>query len=127
MAYTVALFGAAEKGQFRQAYTCQTVEQLLDTFGQPPAETVGLHLAIQALLYQRRLLFVRVEEEGFSAADYYQGMRLLSSKAVGSISAIGLPGVGDPDIIAACKPLCSVHRSFLILTESDLYDYLMAS
>jgi hypothetical protein len=124
MAYTVAFFGAAEKGQYRQAYQCETLEQLLDTFGHPPAETLGLHFAIQALLYQRRLLFIRVEEEGFSAADYHQGIRLLAQTKQ-LISAVGLPGVGDPEIIEACSPLCSAHRSFLILSQADLYDYLM--
>jgi hypothetical protein len=127
MGYTVAFFGAAEKGQYRIATLCESLEQLLDTFGHPPADTLGLHFAIQALLYHRRLIFIRVEEEGFSAQDYYQGVRLLSNpKQIGPLNAIGLPNVGDPNIIAACEPLCSVHRSFLILTEADLYDYLMA-
>jgi hypothetical protein len=125
MAYTVAFFGAAEKGQFRQACQCDTLEQLLDTFGHPPADTLGLHFAIQALMYKRRLLFIRVEEEGFSAGDYYQGVRLLSGTKSVQLTAIGLPGVGDPDIIEACQPLCTSHRSLLLLTQADLYDYLM--
>ena len=33
-------------------------------------------------------------------------------------------GVGDAELIQAATPVCTLHKSFLIIDESDLYDYL---
>lgn len=122
----VALFGEAEKGEFRKGYLCQDVAELADHLGEPPSEDAkGLHYAVQALLYDRKVLFFRVREEGFSEQDYLHGLQMLKNKeSVASLSAIGLPGVGNSEIIDATTPICSAHRSFLILSEKDLYDYL---
>ena len=125
MSYTVALFGEAEKGEFRTAYFCQSLAQLADNLGHPPDESRGLHLAVQALLYRRQLIFFRVMEEGFSLQDYLLGLRFLqNNQFVSNLSAICLPGVGDSEIINATEPVCHIHDSLLITTESDLYDYL---
>ncbi len=123
--YIIALFGQTERGQYRIAHYCNDLPQLVETFGHPPPETTGLYLAIQALLYNRGLIFFRVEEEGFSCDDYLLGLNYLKSQATDiRIAAIGLPGVGDREIIDASTPICAQHKSLLVFTEADLYDYL---
>lgn len=122
---SIALFGEAEKGVFQKPYICKTLSQLIDTFGLPPDESLGLDFAIQTLLYQKQLVYFRVREEGFSIADYMLGLKELEKKdQIGNIDAICLPGVGDKEIIAASERLCQIHKSFLITTEKDLFDYL---
>ncbi|MFT4552975.1 MAG: hypothetical protein ACI9S8_001607 [Chlamydiales bacterium] len=128
MAYTVALFGESEKGEYRTAYFCQTLTQLAENLGHPPIESQGLHLAVQTLLFRRNLIFFRVKEEGFSVQDYLLGLRFLeNNQFVSNLAAICLPGVGDADIIEATEPVCDAHSSFLICSESDLYDFLTAN
>lgn len=123
---TIALFGEAEKGKFQTAYYCETLPQLVEFLGNPPAQSHGLFYAVQVLLYQRNLLFFRVKEEGFSERDYLVGLHLLETQQLfPHISAICLPGVGNYEIIHAMVPFCKSHHSFIITTEPDLYDYLM--
>lgn len=122
---TLALFGEAEKGNFNTAYFCESLPQLMEVFGHPPPESQGLDCAIQALLYQRKLIFFRVEEEGFSYQDYFLGLRVLQRKnLLEDVAAICLPGVGNAKIIDTVIPICELHKSVIITTESDLYDYL---
>jgi hypothetical protein len=123
--YTVALFGEAEKGDYRKPCLCRTVNQLLELFGNPPLHSRGIYYAIQALLFQRSLLFLRVREEGFSYEDYLQGLYLLQKQPYPSgIDALYLPGVGDREIIVAITPICEIYHSLLITNEADFYDYL---
>lgn len=122
MQYVVALFGESERGQFKKAHLIRELPQLLDILGNPPPESQGLFYAIQALLYQREVIYFRVMEEGFSRIDYFYGLKAL--KDVEKLDAIFLPGVGDAEIIAASHALCTSHRSHLITTQKDLYDYL---
>lgn len=123
--YILALFGEAEKGEYLRAYFCHTLPQLIECFGNPPPHSHGLPYAIQALLYHRDLIFLRVREEGFSYHDYLAGIRLLESqKMIPHITALCLPGVGDAEIIQAVTPFCVEHHAILITSESDLYDYL---
>jgi hypothetical protein len=125
MAETVALFGEAEKGDFRTAYFFQHVSQLVDHLGNPPEESVGLHYAVQALLMEQQVIFFRVEEEGFSIKDYMLGLKFLEQKhLIADLTAVFLPGVGSMDIIDAVLPICDLYDSVLIMTESDLYDYM---
>lgn len=123
-AYTMALFGEAEKGEYRTAYFCRSLDQLLDVFGNPPPQSRGLHYAVQALLYHRDLIFFRVREEGFSHQDYMLGLKDLKNLSFLNISAICLPGVGDTEIIEAISPICAMYHSILITNEADFYDYL---
>lgn len=118
----VALFGEAEKGQFQVPYLLKDMPQLMDCLGHPPDESEGLFFAIQTLLFKRDLIFFRVEAEGFSESDYFSGLKYLQK--IQALQAICLPGVGDPKIIHACQPICHIHRSCLITTQKDLYDYL---
>jgi hypothetical protein len=40
------------------------------------------------------------------------------------LHAICLPGVGDSEIMNESQGLCEIHKSHIITTEKDLYDYL---
>lgn len=123
--HTIALFGEAEKGDYRTLYFCKSIPQLMEYFGNPPPHSLGLFYAIQALLYQRLLIFFRVREEGFSVPDYFAGMHLLENKsAIPQLSAICIPGVGNSEVIEAVSLICLNRHSLLITTEADLYDYL---
>lgn len=124
--HTIALFGEAQKGEFETAYFCKTLAQLSDFLGEPPSkECLGLQFAIQALLFERGVVFFRVREEGYSAREYRFGLNFLVNKELfPSISAVCLPGVGDAEIIEETAPICALHKSILIVTERDLYDYL---
>lgn len=122
---TFALFGEAEKGQYQTAYHCQNLEQLLEFLGNPPPNSLGIHFAVQALLYERDLIFLRVKEEGFSADDYFYGAELLEKGIlIPSISAICAPGVGDPKVVTRISKVCQLYESVLVTSEADLYDYL---
>lgn len=117
----IALFGEAEKGSFTDGLICNDVSQLMDCYGNPPAESSGLYYAVQALLYRYKLIFFRVEHEGFSKQDYFNGIKILSkSPLINGVHAICMPGVGDQTIIHALEPLSNI----LIINEADLYDYL---
>ncbi len=121
---TMALFGEAEKGQFRKAYVLRELPQLVDTLGNPPEESQGIHFAVQALLYRRELIYFRVEEEGFSEDDYLFGFKQLES--VKKLHALCMPKVGSIEILEASRPICEKHKSLLLMSQKDLYDYLTA-
>lgn len=128
MIYTIALFGEAEKGEFRTAYFCQNLEELDEYFGNPPPQSKGLYYAVQALLFKRNLIFFRVMEEGFSIQDYLSGARLLEQqRLIPHLDAICAPGVGDPAVLNALQPICQHYHSILISSEADFYDYLTST
>ena len=86
---------------------------------------LGFQFAIQSLLYDRNLIFFRVKEEGFSTSDYLQGLYQLEKQHLFSnIKAVGMPGVGNGEIIGASETFCNIYNSILITSEADLYDYL---
>lgn len=126
MKYTVALFGEAGKGEYHTAYYCQSLTQLSEYLGEPPStDSKGLDFAVQALLYQHGVIYFRVHEEGFSTQDYLLGFNFLEQKErFPDIAALFLPGVGNAEIIEATDSICSLYKSFLVLSERDLYDYL---
>jgi hypothetical protein len=128
MPYVIALFGEAEKGEYRTAYLLHSLPQLVEYLGNPPPESQGLYCAVQALLYKRYLLFFRVQEEGFSYQDYIEGLQVMErgDPQVLPINAICLPGVGDSKIINAMTPFCLARHSVMITSEADLFDYLTA-
>ncbi len=119
---TMALFGEAERGQFKKAYVLRELPQLVDVFGNPPENSLGIHFAVQALLFQRELIYFRVEEEGYSVDDYYFGLKHLSS--VKKLHALCMPGIGEPEIMEVSQNICDKHSSVLITSQKDLYDYL---
>lgn len=124
---TIFLFGAAERGELCTPLCLTSLEQVLDILGNPPENTEGIRYAVQALLYQQNLIYFRVAEEGFSTEDYIQGLRILKQKNLQTpLTAIGMPGVGDEEIIQAAIPICHLYQSVLLVSEKDLYDYLTA-
>lgn len=128
MRCTVFLFGEAEKGEFCTPLLCKSLTQLADRFGHPPKESLGLGYAVQALLFQRELIYFRVKEEGFSTSDYQQGIRLLEkSDLFHNLVAIGAPGLGNASVMNEINRVCLQHKSVLIVTEKDLYDLLTYS
>lgn len=123
--HTVFLFGEAEKGDFCTPLLLKSLPQLAEVCGNPPPESLGIQYAVQALLYERELVFFRVKEEGFSLSDYMRGLKLLENPSLfHNLAAICMPGVGDEELIDASCTVCTIHKSFLITSEKDLYDFL---
>lgn len=123
--YTIIIFGEAERGEYRTAYFCQNLAQLDEYFGHPPPSSHGLFYAVQALLFERHLIFFRVPEEGFSTTDYLTGLKLIERQIIiPEVHAICTPGVGDREVLDALMPICHQYHSILITNEADFYDYL---
>lgn len=128
MQRVIALFGEAEKGRLDQPHVISELPQLLDLLGHPPPESRGLFFAVQSLLYEREVVFFRVREEGYSLDDYLRGLSLLKDKKqFQKLHALCLPGVGDIDLLDATQEICSVRKACLLVSETDLYDYLTNS
>ncbi|MBS0620579.1 MAG: hypothetical protein JSS61_03870 [Verrucomicrobia bacterium] len=123
--HTIFLFGEAEKGDFCTPMICRSLPQLADHFGNPPEESLGISYAVQALLFNRELIFFRVKEEGYSIGDYMRGIQILESReGIRELAAICMPGVGDAGLIDAMTAICGLYRSLLITSDKDLYDFL---
>lgn len=95
-----------------------------------PQESRGLYFAVQAILYHQNLIFLRVQEEGYSTDDYLIGVsQLKRQKLIPDVTAICLPGVGTKNTLNliqdAIRPIYQFQRSIIIMNESDLYDYIM--
>ncbi len=124
---TIFLFGAAERGELCLPLYLTSLEQVLDFLGHPPENSDGIRYAVQTLLYQHALIYFRVAEEGFSTEDYIHGLRFLKQKSLQTpLTAIGMPGVGDQEILRAATSICHLYQSVLLVSEKDLYDYLTA-
>lgn len=121
----IALFGEAERGDFKIAHHCSNLSDLVEYFGEPPKESKGLYCAVQVLLFKYDLIFFRVKEEGFSLADYFFGLRLLErSQLAEKLTAICIPGVGDHEILEAAYKVCNQRHSLIITSERDFYDLM---
>jgi len=125
MKYKMALFGETEKGQFKKPYNCNSLDQLVDYFGSPPPYTHGIEFAIQSLLFKYELIFFRVKQEGYSTDDYLYGIKYLEQNYKGNtLDAIGLPGVGDCEILDATTNIINRFKTLILISEKDLYDYV---
>ena len=125
MKHKLFLFGEAEKGDFCTPLLLESLPQLADMLGNPPEESEGILYAVQALLFERTLIYYRVKEEGFSVGDYMKGLKVIENKEfIRDITAICLPGVGNHEIIEATTHICSDRKAFLIASQKDLYDFL---
>lgn len=125
MRQIVALFGEAEKGTLGFPLLTKSLTHLNETLGHPPEESRGIFFAIQFLMYEQEVIYIRVKEEGFSTKDYLKGMKqLINKNQISHLSAVCLPGVGDARIIDSVHPVTKTHGALLITTEQDLYDYL---
>lgn len=123
MRHTFALLGEAEKGEYGVPYRIASTPELSDKLGNPPPDTFGIPFAIQALYFERIVLFIRVPEEGFSKQEYLRGLFRLEEEKT-PICALGLPGVADSEVIIQSDRLLARHDAILVTTEQDLYDYL---
>jgi len=122
---SIVVFGESEKGEYCRPYCCRSMNQLYENFGQQVPDSAGIHFGVQVLLHDFYLIYFRVKEEGYSLQDYFEGLWLLKSQQLDSdLCAIGIPGVGNVEVIESVSSLCANHQSILIMTESDLYDYL---
>lgn len=121
----VALFGEAERGDYQAAALCRNLCELLHRCGHPPPGSLGLHFAIQTILYERNLLFFRVREEGFSRDDYFYGFHFLNkAKDNLEVDAVLMPGVGERELLDEAVVLCRDFNTPLIMSVPDLYDFL---
>ena len=124
----IVLFGEAEKGDLEKPYYCQNLEQLFELLGQPPSQTQGLHFAVQSLMYGHPCLYFRVQEEGVSVPDYHFGLGFLHKASPNPqfphIGALGFPGMGLQEVIEEGLIICKEHRSLLLMSEQDFYDWL---
>ena len=124
----VLLFGEAEKGEYCTPLQLRDVPDLLEKLGHPPEDTQGIDYAIQTLLAGQEVLFFRVHEEGFSLEDYKRGLQLLLNEGnTLQLSAICMPGMGDPSVIQALSPICQAMQILLLVSERDFYDYSTGS
>ncbi len=122
----IAIFGESETGKYSFPYLCNSLYQLADTLGNPPKDSLGLILAIQALMYEREVIFFRVKEEGFSFDDYIEGCKYLKNKKnINYLDAICTPKVGCSKIINETFLICKIHQSIMIISEKDFFDYLL--
>ncbi len=125
MRQRVAIFGESEKGRFHFLYYFLNLPSLMDTLGNPPDESQGLHLAIQTLLFDHDLIYIRVKEEGFSKKEYQVGLELLNNSGkLDDLTAVCLPGVGSKELVSLSTRLCVEKRALLLTTQKDLFDYL---
>ena len=128
MKQTIALFGEAEKGAYKTPHILSKLPQLVDYLGNPPGDSEGLFFAVQAILYNRDIIFFRVAEEVFSRLDYFNGLKFLGDREkVKNVTALCMPGVGDSEILAATEQVCHIHKSLLITNQKDLYDFLTSN
>lgn len=123
---SIALFGAAERGNLSALYLCHSVEDLFFCLGQPPEDSEGLFHAVKILLSGYTLLYHRVREEGISKSDYLLGLKLLEQlpENAPKIGALFLPKVGLSDVIEEGAKICRQCHGLLIIKEADLYDFL---
>lgn len=119
----IALFGEAERGAFRIPLIVSSVAELHSQFGNPPKESHGISMAVQALLFGHPILYLRVREEGFSLDDYFEGLWMMRKRF---FEAVALPGVGSQEVVDAFLVLCDSYHALLFMKEEDFYDYLFA-
>ena len=125
MLSTVVIFGEAERGRFHMPLALNSLEEVYRSLGNPPSDSNGIYFAIQTMLYDHRLIYFRVEEEGYNIKDYMVGFQLLKEgRAIQNVDAIGLPGVGSNEIIDSATLLSHKLHCLLLTREKDLYDYL---
>lgn len=125
----IIVFGEASQGDLHLPTRPKDLCDLRAQFGDPPEGSLGIFFAVQTLLFERELFFIRVLEEGFSLQSYYSGLRELLKLEVFRKDPviIGAPGCGDEQILEAFHPLSERAGSMLLLSERDLYDYLTYS
>lgn len=124
----IFLFGEAQKGSFCTPLRFKTLPDLAEELGNPPTDSNGIDFAVQLILFDRELIYYRVKEEGFAKDDYERGVKLLYNQGEKlRLSAICIPGVGDPQIVEALACVSQKLQLILIMTERDFFDYVTGS
>lgn len=125
----VTLAGEAEHGEICRGYLCSSLIELWDIFGEPPNESEGLIFAVQSLLLGKKVLYYRIDEEGFSKEEYDICLKNLDTVIPNntSLGALFLPKVGSIELIQMSLHVCLRHTGILIMTEKELFDYLTAT
>ncbi len=127
MKKVIALLGESEFGKFHYPYFCNSLEQLVITLGNPPQDSKGLDFAIQAIMYERDIIYFRVNEEGYSTDDYVYSFKIIKNrKKIKKLDAICIPGLSDKELISELDPICKLHSAIMITTQKDLFDYLLS-
>ena len=122
---TILIFGESKEGQFQKLLFINSLPKLATILGEPTETGIGVHIAIQAMLYNLEVLFYKVKEEGSDEDAYLQGFRLIEKEAPSLIlGAIALPGASTPKILEIANSLCDLHNSLILSNERDLYDYI---
>jgi hypothetical protein len=121
---TIAIFGESKEGPLHTFIHLRSLPHIVESFGNPTETGLGIHLAIQALLFQREVLFYRLEEEGFQKDTYELGCHLLEKHPKKEeLTAIALPGVGDTLILSFAQKVAAPIGALLLITAKDLYDF----
>ncbi len=124
---SVLIFGEAKRGEFLKLFYINTLPELSTFLGEPTDEGIGIHMAIQSLLFHKKVLFIKVAEEGYSFDHYSLGFKEIEKKQELLISAIALPGVGSSKIVKEATLLAKKKKAIILLTEKDLYDLMTQS
>lgn len=122
----IAIFGEAEIGSFKSLITLNSIPELTDKLGRPTKKGIGIHMAIQAILYDREILYYRIpNEEEPSCKEYLHGLNLLGrSTFINPLVAIALPAVNHRDILYRAKHLCHHCKILFLPNERDLYNFI---
>lgn len=122
---SIALLGESEKGRFLYPYFCKNLEELISYLGNPPKDSKGIDFAIQAIMYERDIVYFRVQEEGYFIKDYFQCLEIIKNK-IKKIDAICIPKVSNKEVIEKSSLICKSLSSIIITTKEDLFDYLLS-
>jgi hypothetical protein len=123
----VLIFGESKKGEFLKLFYINTLPDLSTLLGEPTETGIGIHMAIQSLLFHKEVLFIKIAEEGYSTDHYSLGIKEINKNPELIISAIALPGVGSSKILKEASLLAKKKNALLLLTEKDLYDLMTQS
>lgn len=122
----VVIFGEAQVGPYMRFSSCKDLAELMECFGEPPDNTMGLHYAVKALLSEKPCIFFRVTEEGYSVEEYYCGLQNLDKIPDHTFSAIFIPGMSNQEFVNAALRYCHLHQHLLFMNPADFYDWMVS-
>jgi hypothetical protein len=124
---SILIFGESKRGEFLKLFQINTLPDLSTFLGEPTTSGIGIHMAIQSLLFEKSVLFIKVGEEGYDIDHYSLGFKEIDNNPHLLIDAIALPGVGSNEILKKASLLAKKKKALLILREKDLYDFITQS
>ena len=114
----LAIFGQTEKGSLGSVYAIDNLTELFNKLGCATIDSKAIFYAIEAIYYDRKVLFVPVKEEGSNLEEYREGIKKLKQH---SVDAIFVPGVGNASLLSFAT---STLKAVVFMTGEDTYDYL---